>query len=69
MRSTHDTWPKQYASNTLLTGSDGTNFGAPPHVRIALPETKLSLWVLALSFCVDSLTAQLHGCDIKTRLT
>ena len=62
MRSTHDTRPKLYAYNSLLAGNDGTNLGAPPHVRIALPETKLSLWVFAL-------TAQLRGCDIMIRLT
>jgi hypothetical protein len=55
-------------SNTLLTGNDGTNLGALPHVRIALPETILSLWILAFNFCVDARTTQLHGCDIKIGL-
>jgi hypothetical protein len=51
--------------HTLLNGNDRTNLGALPHVRIALTETNLSLWVVALSCCIDALTAQLHGCDIK----
>jgi len=56
-------------TNTLLNGNDGTNLGALPNVRITLTETKLPLWVLALSCCIDALTAQLDGCDIKIRLT
>jgi hypothetical protein len=58
-----------FLTNTLLTGNDGTNLGAPPQGRMALPETKLSLWVFALIFCIEALTAHFHGCDIKIRLT